>query len=89
MTPDLINGAFEAVGAGASLLNCWRMWRDRRLAGYSMFSTCFFTSWGLWNLFYYPAIDQWFSFAGGVGIVTANALWLGLAIYFTRIGRTA
>jgi len=44
----------------------------------------FFTSWGMWNLFYYPHLGQWYSFAGGVFIVSVNTFWLGQIIYYRR-----
>lgn len=74
--PDLANGAFEMCGAAANLLNVFRLWRDRRLQGVHWAGTTYFTAWGLWNLYYYPALDQWFSFAGGLAIVLTNAVWL-------------
>ena len=52
--------------------------------GVSWMATTFFTSWGYWNLYYYPHLDQWWSFAGGVLIVVANTLWIGMMIYYIR-----
>ena len=78
MSPDLINGIFEMGGALVLMLNVRRLWTQRTLRGVHWAPTAFFTSWGFWNLFYYPQLDQWFSFIGAVAIVTVNAAWLGL-----------
>lgn len=73
MTPDLINGAFEAL-AGLMVLNhCRVLMKDKAVRGVSIASVAFFTAWGVWNLHYYPALDQTASFAGGLVVVAANA----------------
>lgn len=82
MTPDLLNGAFELLGAVAILNHCRAVIRDKAVAGVSALSTAFFAAWGCWNLFYYPSLGQWFSFVGGLGIVLANALWVALLIRY-------
>jgi hypothetical protein len=84
MTPDLINGAFEAFGAAMLALNVKRLWRDRVIAGVHWAPTIFFTAWGAWNLYYYPSLNQWASFAGGCAIVTMNAAWLGSLYIIAR-----
>lgn len=87
MTPaDFINGAFEA-SAGLFVLNhCRAVLRDRAVKGVSLISTAFFTGWGFWNLYFYPSLDQWASFAGGFFIVIANALWLALMMKYREQG---
>jgi len=82
--PDLINGAFELFGGVAIFGHCRRLYRDKLVRGASWPATAFFQSWGLWNLFYYPHLDQWVSFTGGLLIVTANTVWLGMMLYYTR-----
>ena len=82
MTPDLLNGLFEAL-AGLFVLNhCRVLLRDRAVAGVSIASTAFFTLWGVWNLWYYPNLGQFWSLAGAVFIVLANAIYVGLLIRF-------
>jgi len=80
--PDVINGLFELAGAVFLLLNVARLRRDRAVRGVHWLPTGHFTAWGVWNLFYYPHLDQWFSFAGGLAIVCVNALWLGLVVWY-------
>jgi hypothetical protein len=84
LTPDLINGLFEFAGS----LFIWRsillLHRQRMVRGVSLLTTGFFAAWGVWNLYYYPNLDQWLSFAGGLSIVTANLIWVGQILYYLR-----
>ena len=79
---DFINGSFEALAGFFVLLNCRRVVRDKCVRGVSIYSTIFFTSWGVWNLYYYPSLAQWMSFAGGLFIVAANCAWIALMIKY-------
>lgn len=83
MTADLINGLFEAGGAAFTLLNVARLVKDRCLNGVSWIPTAFFSAWGFWNLYFYPALGQWASFAGGCLIVLTNLVWLALVWYYS------
>lgn len=82
--PDFINGCFELF-AGVFVLNhCRVLYQDKMVRGASVVSTVFFFVWGLWNLYYYPHLEQWWSFAGGILIVSANFLWVGMMFYYGR-----
>lgn len=78
MIPDLINGVFEFGGSLLIWMNVRQIRRDKGYAGLYWPAIAFFAGWGFWNLFYYPALGQWFSFAGGTSIVVANTTWLYL-----------
>lgn len=80
--PDLVNGCFEAFGGLFVLNHCRVLYKDKAVRGISVLSTVFFLSWGIWNLYYYPHLGQWLSFAGGLFIVIANVLWCYLLIYY-------
>ena len=82
-TPDLINGSFEAVAALMTLNHSRVLLRDKAVAGVSVASMAFFTLWGIWNLWFYPHLGQTWSFAGGVLLVAANALYVALLIRFS------
>lgn len=69
LNADLVNGLFELFGGLLLALNCFRLYRDKRLAGVSIIPTTFYALWGYWNLFYYPSLHQWMSFVGGLGVV--------------------
>lgn len=81
---DGINGGFEALAGMLQLVNCRRLWIDRQVRGVDWRVTGFFAAWGIWNLFFYPHLDQWLSFLGGLVIVAANLLWVAMALRFTR-----
>jgi hypothetical protein len=83
-TPDLINGAFELLGGGFVAFSITRLHREKSVAGVSWIHIGFFTAWGFWNLYFYPNLGQWLSFAGGVLLIVFNAIWLGQLIYYGR-----
>jgi len=82
LTPDQINGLFELVGALFILNHCRVLYKDKQVRGVSILSTVFFFLWGCWNMFYYPHLDQWFSFYGGLLICASNSLWIFLLLYY-------
>lgn len=82
--PDLTNGLFELLGGAAIFTNVKRLLRDKQIRGVHWGVTLFFLSWGVWNLYYYPSLDQWASFAGGCVICIGNFCWLSLAIKYRR-----
>lgn len=82
MTADIFNGAFELLGGIFVLNHCRAVWKDKAVKGVSILSTAFFSAWGVWNLYYYPSLDQWWSFAGGLAIVGANVLWIALLLRY-------
>lgn len=84
MWMDLTNGIFETIGAMCVLLNVHRLHVDREIRGVHWAPTIFFTSWGLWNVVYYPSLGQWWSTAGGALLVLANLWWLVLVWRYRR-----
>jgi uncharacterized membrane protein YfcA len=81
---DLVNGTFEFGAAIAILLHCKNLLRDKRVMGVSVLATAFFTSWGVWNLYYYKHLGQIWSCMAGVLVVSTNVLWLGMMLYYLR-----
>jgi uncharacterized membrane protein YfcA len=81
---DLFNGLFECGAGFAAYLNCWRLFQDKEVKGIAVGSIVFFTLWGAYNLFFYPAKDLWWSFYGGLVVFSGNVLWIVLLIYYSR-----
>lgn len=84
MTPDIINGAFEIVAGILIWASVHRLHKDKKVRGVSVATISVFMLWGYWNLFYYPHLSQWWSFAGGVGVVIANTVWVTQMIYWNH-----
>lgn len=78
MSPDVINAGFETFAAIVSLLNIKQILKDKVVRGISIWPTVGFTSWGLFNLYYYPHLEQWWSATAAIGMVLVNTTWLGL-----------
>lgn len=74
MTADIINASFEAM-AGLMVANhCRVLLRERTVRGVSLLAVLFFTIWGAWNLYYYPALGQ--SLSGACATASHGAGWL-------------
>lgn len=84
MTPDIINGLFELFGAAFIGLSIKKLAKDKQVHGVSWIHAAFFAAWGYWNLYYYPHLDQYASFVGGIGVVAANTIWLAQLIYYSN-----
>lgn len=87
---DAINGTFE-LSAGFFVLNhCRVLYRHKEARGVSLLSVIFFTVWGLWNPYYYSALNQPLSFYGGLFVCAANALYVGMMVsYRSRVSLDA
>jgi hypothetical protein len=84
MTPDTINALFETSGALMTWANVYRVWKDRGYAGVYLPAIVVFGSWGFWNLYYYPHLQQPWSFVATLVMVSANCAWIALMLYFGR-----
>ena len=84
MNADMINGLFEVIGGFVIWGNVWRLSIDKQVRGVLTWYTFFFLAWGYWNLYYYPSLEQWWSFWGGVNIVLANSVWFLQMLYYGR-----
>lgn len=79
---DLINACFELSGGCIILLNVRQLYKDKELKGFHWGVLLFFTVWGYWNLYYYPHLQQWLSFIGGISVVSSNTIYLSMVIYY-------
>lgn len=82
MTPDHINAIFEAGGAFFTWRNALQLYCDKQIKGVYWKAWFFFAAWGLWNCWYYPQLDQWFSFVAGIVLVSGNITWCLLALIY-------
>jgi len=79
---DLVNGIYEFLGAPFILMSILKLYKDKSVKGVSWIHVAFFSSWGYWNLYYYPHLNQWCSFLGGLFLVLTNTFWLGQIVYY-------
>lgn len=84
MSPDLINGGFEAFASVMVLNHCRVLAAEKIVRGVSVVSVTFFMLWGVWNLYYYPGLEQTWSFYGGVLVVLANLFHVSLLLLYRR-----
>lgn len=87
MWQDFCNGGFEFLAGIFNWINVRRVYRDKEVKGYSVPVAGFFALWGFWNLYYYPHLNQWVSFFGGLSISLSNLVWIAFAIYYTKFYR--
>ena len=81
---DTINAFFEAAGAVFILPSILKAWRERMIRGGHWLTPAFFFSWGIWNIWFYPAAGQPLSGAVAIGCAVANGAWLALVIRYGR-----
>ena len=84
MWQDAVSGAFSTL-SGFMLWNNVRMlYKHKKVKGMSILTVCFFTTWGFWNLYYFPFLKQWWTFAGGFVILSANVVWVYLSLRYRK-----
>ncbi|KKM84715.1 hypothetical protein LCGC14_1296400 [marine sediment metagenome] len=81
---DYVNGTFEALGGVFIFLNVLKLHKDKKVRGVSTAAIGFFTTWGFWNLLYYPAIGQIASACAAGIVALVNLVWLGQIFYYNR-----
>ena len=78
MDSDFINATFEALGGLAVALSALRCYQDKQVKGIHWGTVLFFTTWGYWNVYYYPSVKQTWSGMFAYGVAAVNTIWLGL-----------
>ncbi len=81
---DLFNGLFELGGAIVTWINVLKLYTDKDIKGVFWPVWLFFSSWGLWNLYYYPSVGHYISFYAGILLVSGNIVWVILAYYYIK-----
>lgn len=74
--PDFSNAMFEFIGGLAVLRTVMHAWKVGKIVGVHWMTPAFFWTWGAWNIFYYPHLDQWMSFVAGLFIFAVNTAWM-------------
>lgn len=82
LNPDTINGCFEFGGSIANLWSFRTLLKEKQISGVPWAPDIFFLFWEIWNLFYYPDLNQWFSMIGGAALLLTNIAWMILALKY-------
>lgn len=69
-------------GSLAVWMNIRKLHRDKQVRGICWQLSFFFSSWGLWNLYYYFMLRQYLSWVCSMSLALANLIWLGQAVYY-------
>ncbi len=81
---DIINGFFEIIACIITWLNIYKIEKDKIVKGIYWPTNLFFLIWGLWNLYYYPSLEQYFSFYMGLALAFSNIIWVYLAYKYNK-----
>jgi len=84
---DFINGLFEILGSLAIWYNIFALHKDKQYKGTRIAASFFFTSWGYWNMYYYPHLHQFWSLAGSISIAIANTIYASMMFYYWNKNR--
>jgi len=79
ITPDICNGLFELIGSVFMWKNVAQLHKDKQIRGSYWPAWVFFALWGIWNLWYYPSLNQWMSFLGCTSLASGNVVWCLMA----------
>ncbi len=79
---DLANAGFEGFGSIFALNHARVLYNQKIVRGVSAVSALFFFCWGIFNIFYYHHLDQFFSWAAGICMTAANAIYVGMILYY-------
>jgi hypothetical protein len=80
---DKINAVAEVIACIVLLPSIMRAWRMKVVQGVHWLTPAFFWSYGIWNLFYYHSLEQWWSGMAGILLATQNTVWLLMVILYT------
>lgn len=82
MTLDTTNCLFECIGTIFAWMNAWYLFKDREIKGMYWPSSFYVAGFGIWSLYYYHNLSQWYSLSIAVIHVLGTLTWLILALFF-------
>ncbi len=81
---DGINAAFELFGAFIMWMNVYQLYKDKIVRGIHYSTVMFMTSWGFWNVYYYPHLDQLLSGMAAGFLAFTNLCYLIMILYYRK-----
>jgi hypothetical protein len=85
---DSVNAGFELACAILLWLNVRTLYRDKQIKGIALSPNFLYLGAGLWDLYYYPFLNQWISFVACLVYTTGFSLWLGMAVWYMALSPT-
>jgi len=83
MSNDFINSSFMFLSSFVNCLNIIKIIKDKTVQGVDWRATVFFVLWGVWDFYYFPTLNQWWSFIGSFAMTIVNLVWLSLVLYYS------
>lgn len=87
MVEDIVNSGFHLGAAIFTFLNCYTLYKEKEVKGVNVFTTVFMVLWGLWNLYYFKALNQPFTWYMNIAILSANVLWVSLVFKYRKVSK--
>ncbi len=84
LDPDVTQACWEGGSAILQLLNVRAIRKSRSIAGIHWLPTAFFAGWGIYNLWFYAALNLPYAWWAGMAITLVNLIWLGHLWYYAR-----
>jgi hypothetical protein len=81
---DAVSAGFEVSAGILTWMNVKILLKHKVVRGVYWPATAVFTAWGGWNCIWYPHLQQWLSFSGGLFITVANATWIYWVLRFKQ-----
>ena len=82
-TMDQINAIAEVIACIVLLPSIMTAWRMKVVQGVHWLTPAFFWSYGIWNLFYYHSLEQYWSGLAAILLVAQNTIWLLMVVLYT------
>jgi len=89
MWQDKVNSSLLGLSAILLAMNVRQLYQDKTVRGVSLWPVVLYDVWGIWDLYYFPSLNQWFSMCASFIACCINTVWLALAIYYTYFKRAA
>jgi hypothetical protein len=84
MSSDFINALWELAGASVLIHSIYTVLKDKDVKGIGWQQVAFFTTWGLWNVYFYPDNGLYCSFYAGMLLALCNLIYFILLVYYKR-----
>ena len=83
MNLDIINSGLVFIAGAFILISVKKLYKDKIVKGVSWAHVGFFTLYGLWHIYFFSSLEQWWSVVGGTCTTIANTIWLAQLVYYT------